>query len=90
MGQDPPERLVVDGQTFELTHRGEGRHDLTWLSGPNPGYGFTSQTSTRDPLTREQLEQQVRDFLAEIDPATGYLSEPAAPGSYRTSEPGSG
>jgi hypothetical protein len=82
------ERLVVDGETFELTYRGEGRHDLTWVSGPDPGYGFTSQTSDRGRLPREQLEQRIRGFLREIHPVTGQLS--GGPSSYRTSEPGSG
>lgn len=83
--------LVVDGERFEVTARsGSGQtYDYRWLSGPNPGYGFSSTASfarsAHDdgqpwPVRREQLTDddhvaQIRGFLAEIDPETGYLAE---------------
>lgn len=66
-------RTVVDGETFEVS-TGEGTHSLTWVSGPNPGYGFTTVRSDGAELTPEQLEAAIRDFLSNIDPATGYLA----------------
>ena len=44
-----------------------------WLTGPNNGYGFgmsgTFEHSDDDHKAR------IRDFLADIDPSTGYLRE---------------
>ncbi|WP_281385815.1 hypothetical protein [Nocardioides luti] len=38
-----PTRLVVDGEVFDVRRSGRrGQVDLTWVSGPNPGYGFSS------------------------------------------------
>lgn len=35
----PSRQIVVDGETFRLTIEGPS-YQLTWLTGPNPGYGF--------------------------------------------------
>jgi hypothetical protein len=69
--------LQVDGELFSIIQRpGEpGVYDFTWLSGPNPGYGFTMGTSDRGPLSTKTLEEAARGFLAEIDPETGYLGD---------------
>jgi hypothetical protein len=71
---DPTSRTVeVDGQTFML-RRGEfGGTDYTWVNGPNPGYGF-SMSPTPD-LSLEEHRRVIRDFLAMIDPATGYIGD---------------
>jgi hypothetical protein len=34
----PSRRIVVEGETFHLTIDGPS-YQLTWLPGPNPGYG---------------------------------------------------
>lgn len=66
--------VVVDGHEFLVRARpGEpGVYDLDWRTGP-PGYGFTSARSDGRPLTRAEVEAAVRDFLRQVDPATGYL-----------------
>jgi hypothetical protein len=65
--------LEVDGELFDVRPDGRGGTDYTWLSGPNPGYGF-GVSPTRDRSLDEHRED-VRDFLADIDPVTGYLAE---------------
>ena len=63
----------VDGETFTVRKRGsDGSHHYAWVSGPNEGYGFSSSCSD-EPVTREMHEAAIRDFLAAIDPETGYL-----------------
>jgi hypothetical protein len=60
---------------------------VTWLTGPNPGYGFGSTLAGGAGATPEQIvavmaettddaiTRSIRSYLAEIDPATGYLRE---------------
>ncbi|MFJ7288473.1 hypothetical protein ACIQUC_09160 [Curtobacterium sp. NPDC098951] len=77
--------LEVDGETFTLTVRGT-EYQFTWLTGPNPGYGFggtLAGTGTAEErsaklaefMTDEVATADIRSFLAEIDPATGYLRD---------------
>ena len=74
-GGGRPRRMTVDGQRFEVVTRRDrpGQHDVTWISGPDPGYGFTSATSDGRPLSVAELEQGIRNFLAQVDPETGHL-----------------
>jgi len=77
--------LVVDGQTFAVAEDAEhpGSVQYSWLSGPNPGYGFASgvaggalaggASSGSGLPDRATAESQIRLFLAAVDPATGYL-----------------
>lgn len=65
--------LEVDGERFTVGEREPGTYDVTWLTGRNPGYGFTFSTSTRTPASAEVIEDQVRGFLRAVDPTTGYL-----------------
>jgi hypothetical protein len=48
-------------------------YDYEWLTGPNDGYGF----GMSGPFEQSDDEHRARiqDFLAEIDPATGYLAD---------------
>jgi hypothetical protein len=48
-------------------------YDYDWLTGPNEGYGF----GVSGPFEESEDEHtaRIRDFLADIDPATGYLRE---------------
>jgi hypothetical protein len=66
--------LDVDGEVFELREAEGGGTHYDWVSGPNPGYGF----SMSGPPIRsvEEHRAHVAAFLAEIDPATGYLADP--------------
>lgn len=65
--------LEVDGEVFELRPGHSGATDYAWLSGPNPGYGF-SVSPTRN-ASLDNHRENIRGFLAEIDPTTGYLRE---------------
>lgn len=77
--------VEVDGERFEVSKRPDGTPDAAWISGPNPGYGlsvFPPMVFVRgehvdvDPVDPEQrLPEELRTFLASIDPATGYQRE---------------
>lgn len=62
-----------DGAVFDIVPRPDhpGTYDYTWVSGPNPGYGFSSASSDRSPAADH--ERAIRDFLAQIDPETGHI-----------------
>jgi hypothetical protein len=63
----------VDGERFRVTGAA-GRYDYLWLTGPK-GYGFGSQSNVPEVETREEHEQAIRSFLAQIDPNTGYIAD---------------
>jgi hypothetical protein len=65
--------MDVDGELFALHPDEFGGTGYTWLTGPNDGYGFGS-SPTPDWSTEEHRET-IRSFLAQIDPATGYIEE---------------
>lgn len=63
--------LEVDGELFAVRPGAWGGTNYTWLSGPNEGYGFSeSPTPDRSP---DDHRQSIRCFLAQVDPATGYI-----------------
>jgi len=75
----------VDGESFSLTVSGFG-YEFTWLTGPNPGYGFGGTlvgvgtevdraAMLADLMTDQEATLQIRSFLEQIDPATGYLAD---------------
>jgi hypothetical protein len=66
-------RLEVDGEVFELRSDQYGGTDYGWLSGPNPCYGFSLSPTPKMSLDKHR--ENIRGFLAEIDPTTGYLRE---------------
>ncbi|MFI9527117.1 hypothetical protein [Micromonospora rosaria] len=70
-----PILMTVDGQDFRVrayrAPSGAWGYDFDWLSGPHE-YGFGSSGAG---MSRAEMEQAIRSFLAEIDPATGYLAE---------------
>jgi hypothetical protein len=68
-------RIEVDGETFTVHSRGTGTYDYRWISGPHPNYGFTSASCPPVALDDEAHRGAIEDFLAEIDPVTGYLRE---------------
>ena len=74
-GRDPVE-LVVDGQRFVVTRRAEsaGTYDFDWVSHP-ASYGFTVSANVEWRPDRAQMTDQIRSFLAEVDPETGYLAD---------------
>ncbi|GAA3240512.1 hypothetical protein ACFO1B_08705 [Dactylosporangium siamense] len=65
--------LAVDGESFALSPNEFGGTDYAWLSGPNPGYGF-GVSPTRSLSLDEHMEN-IRNFLAQVDPATGYIED---------------
>ncbi|MCW4459279.1 hypothetical protein [Microbacterium sp. MPKO10] len=68
--------VTVDGETFVVRRRdGDGSYHYDWVTGPNKDYGFSLGSHLPLDFTVEQHEEQIRDFLAGIDPATGYLAD---------------
>lgn len=72
---EPPLLLDVDGQRFAVRPREYGRksYQYTWLNGPNDGYGFGSSGPAVQSV--EEHVDSIRTFLAQIDPATGYIGD---------------
>ncbi|GAA1364828.1 hypothetical protein [Brevibacterium luteolum] len=68
-------RLTVDGEQFRIRQTGRTEYYYDWLTGPNPDYGFAGGTYPPSKLTDDDHIEAIRDFLADIDPETGYLSE---------------
>jgi hypothetical protein len=79
--------LIVDGESFAVTVSGPRCH-FAWLTGPNPGYGFTTTAAlvgggsaaersamSAEFFTDEAVATRIRDFLRDIDPTTGYLRD---------------
>lgn len=66
-------RLEVDGEVFAVREGGGGGTAYDWLSGPNDGYGFGSSGSPSRPAAEHC--DSIRTFLAQIDPATGYVGD---------------
>ncbi len=63
----------VDGEVFALRSDTRGGTHYDWVSGPNPGYGFT-MSPTAD-LPEDDHRENIRSFLAQIDPETGYIAD---------------
>lgn len=72
---DPPVRITVDGEVFEVTTQPDrpGHYHYAWLSGSNPGYGFSSASSDGRAATMGDHEEAIRDFLSQVDRRTGYI-----------------
>ena len=68
----PATRLFCDGEAFELRPEQSGGTHYAWLSGPNPGYGFTVSPTSDDI---EQHQTNIRSFLSMVNPETGYIEE---------------
>ena len=68
--------VTVNGEIFAMRRSDpDGAIHYSWVSGPNDGYGFsTSGGST--PQAHVDHAAAIRDFLAGIDPDTGYLAHP--------------
>jgi hypothetical protein len=65
--------LEVDGELFEMRPDQRGGTHYTWLSGPDPDYGF-AESPTND-MSLDDHRESMRRFLAMIDPSTGYIAE---------------
>ena len=64
--------VEVDGEVFELRPDGFSGTHYSWISGPNPGYGFSMSPTS---ASAEQHWANIRNFLSMIDPATGYIGD---------------
>ena len=70
-----PVELIVDGSIRRhSTCRLPGTYDFAWTSHP-ASYGFTIGSNADWHPDRAELAEQIRSFLADIDPKTGYLRE---------------
>jgi hypothetical protein len=71
-----PVLLTVDGERFRVAARVEspGTYDFDWLTGPHE-YGFGLSRADGHVMSRAEMEQAIREFLGQVDPATGYLAE---------------
>ncbi len=49
-----------------------GAH-YAWVSGPDEGYGFGASGAERPSLA--QHRENIHDFLAQVDPATGFIGD---------------
>lgn len=68
--------MTIDGEDFDVkTGEAPGQYHYDWVSGRNPGYGFSSAVFGGSPLTAEQHAAAIRDFLAAVDPTTGYIED---------------
>lgn len=65
-------QLECDGEIFEARPDEFGGTHYTWVTGPNPGYGFSLSPTPDDT---EQHRTNIRSFLSMIDPRTGYIEE---------------
>jgi hypothetical protein len=65
--------LDIDGERFTIRRAGDGGTAYDWLSGPNKGYGFGSSGTPDRPV--EEHRENIRAFLAMIDPNTGYIRD---------------
>jgi hypothetical protein len=66
----------VDGEDWVVRQGSKpGLYRFKWVSGPHQGYGFTSQSSDGSPMSMAEMDQAIRECLAEIDPETGHISE---------------
>ena len=68
--------LMVDGERWAVSRRtgSRGAYDFDWISHPH-GYGFGSRAGADWQPSRDELVQQIRAFMAEVDPETGYLPD---------------
>ena len=64
--------VEVDGEVFAIRPSESSGTDYTWLSGPNEGYGFGVSPA---PRSLEEHRRHIRGFLAQVDPATGYIED---------------
>jgi len=73
--QEPGTRVEVDAEVFDVVARRDrpGQYHFAWVSGPNPGYGFSSGTSDGREMGNAEIVASIRNFLAQVDPETGYI-----------------
>lgn len=70
-------QLKVDGELFQIDYdlTQPGAYHYSRLTGPAPGNGFTSRTSTFGRRTLAHHTASIRAFLQAVDPLTGYIED---------------
>ena len=74
-GLDPVE-LVVGGERFVVTGRSgtPGTYDFDWVS-HRESYGFSVGANADWRPDRNEMAEEIRSFLSQIDEDTGYLPD---------------
>ena len=74
-GLDPVE-LVVDGERFVVSRRpgSPGTYDFDWISHPE-SYGFTIGAHAEWRPDPNEMTEEIRSFLSQVDNETGYLPD---------------
>lgn len=75
--QGEPMRMTVDGEVFDVRERPDapGTYDFAWETAPVPPYGFSIGSNDRSRMRDDQLRTSIRDFLAQVDPETGFIED---------------
>ncbi|GAA1581325.1 VOC family protein [Kribbella karoonensis] len=73
--QSPANMLEINGERFQISTRPghPGTYDYTWLTGPNPNYGFTESGPSTPTRSEADHHHAITTFLSGINPTTGYL-----------------
>ena len=79
--EEGPLLLVVDGEEWVVSRRRAGVYDYDWVNHRHGGYGFSSATSDRSEVAGSHHVEAVRDFLAAVDPETGFIEDDEEDGS---------
>lgn len=68
--------LVVDGERFVVTRRpnSPGTYDFNWTTHPE-SYGFTVGANSEWRPDQNEMTEEIRRFLSQIDNETGYLPD---------------
>ena len=73
--------LTVDGMAFSVAYdvSQPGAYHYTRLSGapggPAVGYGFSRRRSSHQRVTTAAHVDAIREFIAMVDPVTGYIED---------------
>lgn len=74
MGSVESWNLTIDGHHWVVREQPDrpGGYDFEWLTG-SKRYGFSMGGSDKSPMDRAAIRFYIADFLAQINPETGYL-----------------
>jgi len=67
--------LNVEGEEFIVTKRPtEARYEFLWVNdNHDPHYGFSKGGRPDEPMSEDEMRTAIENFLADINPETGYL-----------------
>ena len=61
------ESFEVDDDTFRIQSNGDALYRYEWLTGPNPGYGFSIWDDSAI-VSADRHRDAIVDFLSRLDP----------------------